>query len=315
MTRRVFVVVFPGCEIMDIAGPVQVLWEANAHQALYDVQYCGLCDTVATAQALFVSHLQPLPAAVGADDWVLVPGFRGSDGPAPAELCRWLQAAVHSGARICSICTGAFVLGAAGLLDGRRCTTHWKHIEALRLRYPQAQVFDNSLYIEDGPIVTSAGIAAGIDMAIGLVGQDGGQQLASTVAREMVVYMRRDGEQPQTSVYLQHQNHLRAGIHSVQQYLINNPTAEDTLEQLAARAHLSPRHLTRMFRQACGISIGEFRLQLRLERARTLLQHSHLTLEAIAAECGFSDARQLRRLWTKHVGRPPSTSRHEQNRP
>lgn len=308
MTRRVWFILFPGCEILDVAGPVQALSEASAYGAGYAVQYCGLEPVVRTAQGLEISGIQPLPE-VAADDWVFVPGFQLSGGAPPLGLIGWLRGAAAAGARMCAVCTGAFVLGEAGLLDGRRCTTHWKGINRLRERYPRASVLDNRLYIADGPIVTSAGIAAGIDMTIGLIEQDAGPMVAASVAREMVVYMRRDGDQPQASVYLEYQGHLNAGVHQVQQYLINNPLAEAGIDELAAIAHLSPRHLTRVFRQACGISIGEFRLRLRLERARTLLAHSDLKLEAIAAECGFADARQLRRLWSRHFGAPPSADR------
>jgi transcriptional regulator GlxA family with amidase domain len=311
MTRRVLFILFPGCEILDVAGPVQALSEAGAYGASYAVQYCGLEPTVRTAQGLEISSVQPLPAAE-AGDWVFVPGFQMAGGELPQGLIGWLRAAAAAGARICAVCTGAFVLGQAGLLDGRRCTTHWKGINRLRERHPRAIVLDNRLYIEDGPIVTSAGIAAGIDMTIGLLEQDAGPQVAAAVAREMVVYMRRDGDQPQASVYLQYQGHLNAGVHQVQQYLINNPLTDAGIDELATIAHLSPRHLTRVFRQACGISIGEFRLRLRLERARTLLAHSDLKLEAIAAECGFADARQLRRLWSKHFGASPSAGRSRQ---
>ncbi|HYF64107.1 MAG TPA: helix-turn-helix domain-containing protein [Herpetosiphonaceae bacterium] len=308
MTRRVWFALFPGCEILDVAGPVQALSEAGAYGAGFAVQYCGLEPAVRTAQGLEISGVQPLPE-VAADDWVFVPGFQMAGGGPPAGLGGWLRGAVAAGARVCAVCTGAFVLGAAGLLDGRRCTTHWKGINRLRELYPRAIVLDNRLYVADGPVVTSAGIAAGIDMTIGLLEQDAGPQVAASVAREMVVYMRRDGDQPQASVYLEYQGHLNAGVHQVQQYLINNPLAEAGIDDLAAIAHLSPRHLTRVFRQACGISIGEYRLRLRLERARTLLAHSDLKLEAIAAECGFADARQLRRLWSKHFGAPPSAGR------
>jgi len=306
--RRVYFVLFEGAEILDLAGPVQALWEARAFGALYDAQYCALTSSIRTAQGISMSDLAPLPDVTAAD-WVVVPGYQVDAMDMPKALIDWLREAAHSGARICSVCTGAFVLGEAGLLDGRRCTTHWKRIRELRERFPQARVQDDRLYVEDGQIISSAGIAAGIDMMINLLEQDAGAAIASAVAREMVVYIRRDGEHSQRSVYLEHQDHLNAAVHQVQQYLINAPTSTATLEELAAIAHISPRHLSRIFRRATGISIGAFRLGLRLEFAQNLMQHSPLTIDAIAAKCGFADARQFRRVWSKHVGSSPSAYR------
>jgi transcriptional regulator GlxA family with amidase domain len=309
MNRRVYFILFPGCEILDVAGPVQALSEAASYGTDYDIQYCALTPSIRTAQGLEIGALHSLPD-VTRTDWVFVPGYPIRTVQPPLAQIEWLRQAALTGARLCSVCTGAFALGQAGLLDERTCTTHWKHLNELRSRYPRAHVIDDRLYVVDGPIVTSAGIAAGIDMTIGLVEQDAGAVVASAVAREMVIYMRRDGTQPQISIYLEYQNHLNAGVHQVQQYLINNPTSEATLEDLAAIAHVSPRHLTRTFRRVTGISVGEFRLRLRLETAQTLMQQSHLKIEAIALECGFSDARQLRRLWARHFGSSPLTFRH-----
>lgn len=310
MARRVFFALFPGCEILDVAGPVQALFEARDHGAQYEIQYCALTPSVRTAQGLEFSSLIPLPDVTAAD-WVFVPGYPVITMQPPAALVEWLQHAAAKGARICSVCTGVFVLGQAGLLDGRRCTTHWKRIQELRRRFPRARVIDDRLYVEDGQILTSAGIASGIDMTINMIDKESGSAMASIVAREMVVYMRRDGSQSQTSVYLEFQDHLNAGVHEIQQYLINEPTSNATLEDLAAIAHMSPRHLSRTFRRVTGISIGEFRLRLRLEHARTLMRQSPLKMEDIAAKCGFSDARQLRRLWAKHFGSSPSVFRSQ----
>jgi transcriptional regulator GlxA family with amidase domain len=308
MTRCIYFALFPGAELLDFAGPVQAFGEAVAYGAQYDIQYCALSPSVRTAQGMEISGLQPLPE-VTPSDWVFVPGYPVLSDHPPSALVEWLRHVAANGSRIFSVCTGAFVLGEAGLLDGRYCTTHWKRINELRARYPRARVIDDRLYVEDGPIVTSAGIASGIDMTISILEQDAGIVVASAVAREMVVYMRRDGSQPQMSVYLQFQDHLNAGVHEVQQYLIKEPTSSATLDDLAAIAHVSSRHLTRTFRRVTGISIGEFRLRLRLEHAQTLMQQSQLKIDTIAEQCGFSDARQLRRLWNKHFGSSPSTFR------
>src|SRR5262249_16046040 len=140
---------------------------------------------IRTAQGLTLGALEPFPQ-VSESDWIFIPGFVLKDGMPPQVLIDWLHTAAYRGARLCSVCTGAFALGSAGLLDGRSCTTHWKRINELRERYPRANVLDDRLYVEDGQIVTSAGIAAGIDMTIGLLERDAGAALASAVARDMV---------------------------------------------------------------------------------------------------------------------------------
>jgi transcriptional regulator GlxA family with amidase domain len=201
------------------------------------------------------------------------------------------------------------MLGDAGLLDGRQCTTHWSRVDDLQHRFPRARVLTNRLFVEDGPIITSAGIVSGIDMALGLVEREHGPLVAVAAAREMVIYIRRDGSQRQHSVYLDYRTHLHPGVHRVQDWLIAHPEEGASLDKLARVAGLSPRHLTRVFRQATGVSIQEYRTRLRLERARSLLRDPGLTLEAIAVRCGFESSRQLRRIWKEAFGTPPSTAR------
>ena len=308
MRRRVVFALFPGCEVMDVAGPLQAFHEAAAYGAPYDVAYAAATPTARTAQGLELAGLAPFPD-VGPGDRVVVPGYPLATTRPPAALLAWLKRAAAAGAELCSVCTGAFALGEAGLLDGRRCTTHWKRVRELEARFPRAVVVGERLFVEDGPVVTSAGIASGVDMALALIERDGGPVLASSVAREMVVYLRRDGAHRQESVYLDYQTHLSPGVHQVQQHLVAHPESRETLAALGRRAGMSERHLTRTFRRATGISIHEYRERLRLERARDLLRNPTLTLAAIAAACGFADARQLRRVWTAHHGRPPRRDR------
>jgi transcriptional regulator GlxA family with amidase domain len=301
VTRRAFFALFPGCEVMDVAGPLQALHEAAAFGAPYETAYCAATPSVRTAQGLELAGLHPFPD-VGPGDRVIVPGYPLAGSRPPVSLVAWLRRAYEAGAEVCSVCTGAFALGEAGLLDGRRCTTHWRRVAELRARFPRAHVVGERLFVEDGRVVTSAGIAAGVDMTLALLERDGGPVLASAVAREMVVYVRRDGARGQESVYLDFQTHLSPGVHQVQQYLIANPTARDTLADLARLAETSERNLTRVFKRAVGISIHSYRDRLRIERARTLLQNPTLTVDAVAAACGFASARQLRRLWAARVG-------------
>ena len=311
--RRVVIVLFPGADVMDVAGPLQVFHEAGTFGTFYDISLVGTSPSVRIAQRLEISALQPLPE-VGPGDRVMVPGYPlGQPGPT-REMVRWLARAAAAGAETCGVCTGAFALGDAGLLDGRRCTTHWRRTKELQARFPRARVLPERLFVEDGSLVTSAGNAGGIDMSLALLERDCGPVLASAVARELVVYIRRQGSHAQTSVYLDYQTHLHPGVHQVQQYLVAHPESRSSLAELGRMVAMSERHLSRTFRRATGLSVRQYRERLRLERARDLLRNPRLTVDNVASACGFADARQLRRLWSSRFGAPPRAelARHEQ---
>ena len=305
--RRTIFAVFQGCEILDLAGPMQAFHEAAMFGARYVVSYHGATPAVRSAQGLELSGLAPLPD-VGPGDRVIVPGFPLARERVPPTLVEWLRRAHRAGVELCSVCTGAFALGEAGVLDGRACTTHWRRVGELRARFPRARVVGDRLFVDDEGIVTSAGISAGIDMTLALIERDFGPVVAGEVSREMVVYLRRDGAHRQDSVYLDYQTHLSPGIHQLQQHLVANPASRETLGELARIAGMSERNLTRVFKRATGISIHDYREQLRVERARDLMRNPMMTLDAIAAACGFADGRQLRRVWSVRFGEPPSTA-------
>jgi transcriptional regulator GlxA family with amidase domain len=306
---RVIFPILPQVEIMDLAGPLQVFHEANRHGARFEMLCCAMENEVPTEQGPWLGRLQSLPEPQEGD-FVLVPG-----GPvathmkAPNAILDWLRKAAFASARVGSVCTGAFVLGAAGLLDGRSCTTHWSRIEDLRRRFPKAHVLEDRLYVMDGPVFTSAGIASGIDVALALVEAEYGPHIASLAAREMVVYLRRDGNHRPESVYLDYRNHINQGVHRVQDWLSIHPEHAASLPELAEIAAMSVRSLTRQFREATGLSVNAFTKKVRLERAKDLLCDPGLTLEVVAERCGFQDARQLRRIWRAAYGKPPSASR------
>jgi len=302
--RRVVFALFPGCEVMDVAGPLQAFHEAAGFGMPYEIVHAAATSSVRTAQGLDFAGLVPFPD-VGPDDRVIVPGYTLADTRPPAALVAWVRRAAKAGAEVCSVCTGTFVLGEAGLLDGRRCTTHWKRVRELQRRFPRATVVGDRLFVEDGPVTSSAGIASGVDMALALLARDGGPVLASSVAREMVVYLRRDGSHAQESVYLDYQTHLSPGVHVVQQHLVAHPESSARLGELARMAGMSERTLTRAFRLATGISVRAYRERLRLERARDLMRNPTMTMDAIASACGYADARQLRRLWSARRGKSP----------
>ena len=308
---RVIVVLVPEVEILDLAGPLQVFHEARLLCGDYQVLSCAAEPRVRSNQGLWIADLAPLPEIQSpADTLVVVPGLRMASLPrVDPTVYSWLRAAHAAGARVASICTGAFVLGQAGLLDGRQCTTHWGQTDALQRAFPRSRVQTNRLFVTDGPITTSAGVASGIDMTLALVESQHGPRLAAAAAREIVVYLRRDGAQQQQSVYLDYRSHLHPGVHRVQDWLIAHAAEAFSLADLARIAALSPRHLTRVFRQSTGLSIREYASRLRLELAGVLLHEPGISIDAVATRCGFSSGRELRRHWRAAFGTTPSQSR------
>ncbi|MDI1464774.1 GlxA family transcriptional regulator [Catellatospora sp. KI3] len=314
-TGRIVVLVLAEVNLLDLSGPVQV-FDAAAHLgADYRIEYAAEGPRQRSAQGLLLAGLTSLPPLYPGD-LVLVPGPRlsptaGADGAplVPPTVTSWLAEAHRAGARIAAVCTGAAALGEAGLLNGRRCTTHWGLTEHLRRRYPAARVRDGALYIHDGPISTSAGISAGIDLALSLVERDHGPALTAAVARELVLYLRRGGDQQQLNPFLAHRDHLHPAVHRVQEYLVQHLDAQHTLDELAALACVSKRGLTRAFTAAIGLTPLEYQQGLRLELAGSLLAQTTLTVEAVAARCGFRDPRHFRRLFRARFGRTPSAAR------
>lgn len=291
---------------------MQVLHEANNLGANYELAFVALDRKVESIAGLAVSGLLRLPR-VGAGDLVIIPGSSALLDPKQRtqtqKLVEWVRESYDRGARIATVCVGAFLLGRAGLLDGRKCTTHWKRVEELAKRFPRAQVLRDQLFVYDGPIVTSAGISAGVDMTLSLVEADYGTPMVARIAREMVLHVRRQGADSQLNPLLGHRDHLESGVHAVQDLIANRPGDRHSLDDLASVAGVSRRHLTRLFRAATGISVAEYHTAIRLEHARTLLADPDLTIDAVAERCGLSDGRHLRRLWREAFGVSPSSGR------
>ncbi|GAA1691685.1 helix-turn-helix domain-containing protein [Glycomyces endophyticus] len=297
MTRVVFLLV-QHLHLLDLAGPAQVFSTAADLGLGYDVSFVADREDVTTAQGL------PLRAAtdwpdLGPGDLVLVPGWRSpktAGGPRLTESQAALLVSHHGrGGTVGSVCSGAFALGQAGLLAGRRCTTHHELQEELAQRHPEAAVLRDRLFVVDDRVVTSAGIASGIDLALHLVAVRHGPAVAARIARSMVVYARRDGDAAQDSAMLRHRSHLSDAVHRVQD-LIDARYAEPLrLADLAAAAGLSERTLTRRFTDATGMTPLRYQSTLRLERAEHLISQGSPT-ESAARAVGFGDARMLRRL-------------------
>lgn len=331
--QRILFLILDEVEILELAGPAQVFDIAARLGAPYSLHFCGLTQQVRSTQGLGLAQLEPLPE-VYSTDLIVVPGAQTllheldqtqvegvltgtsveyAKQTLSVEIRQWLIEAHKIGAHIASVCGGAIALGAAGLLDGRRCTTHWSVVSLLQQQYPKARVLDGILYVQDRGITTSAGVASGIDMAFSLLEQQCGPKLAAEVARQTVIYMRRNGSQRQQSIYLEYRNHLHPAVHKVQDWLIENTTEPTSLSELAAIANMSVRHFSRAFKEATGLTPLYYQQRLRLEVAANLMEQSNLSIEAIAARCGFDDARHFRRLWQRFFGASPSISRKQQS--
>ncbi|SDZ35402.1 transcriptional regulator, AraC family with amidase-like domain [Saccharopolyspora shandongensis] len=297
MSRVVFLLL-PGLHLLDLAGPAQAFSTAAGLGHRYQLSYVAQGDEVVSAQGLPL-HADTSWPALTRDDLVLVPGSRVADPPRWPKLhaasAERLRAHHAAGGTVASVCSGADALGQAGLLRGRRCTTHHDLQDELARRYPAASVVRDVLFVEDDRVITSAGIASGIDLALHLVATRHGPGAAARVARGMVVYARRNGDDQQASAMLRHRSHLNDAVHRVQD-LIDARFAESLpLAALAAAAGCSERTLTRSFVRATGLTPLRYQQVLRAERAEHLLSRG-ATAEAAAHAVGFADARMLRRL-------------------
>ena len=318
--HHIVFLVLPGVQMLDLAGPAQVFHTANRLGAGYCLTFCATTEQVTSAQGLTFTALSPLPDLTERTNatQVLVAGITSEDGALMRRVLddatrEWLQRAYHIGLPIASVCTGAFALAEAGLLDNKRCTTHWLDIVHLQQSYPLARVLDNLLFVQDGTITTSAGIASGIDMALWMVEQEFGALFAAQIARCMVVYLRRNGAQPQNSVFLEYRTHLDSDVHRAQDFILGHATERLTLDHIAHAAHLSNRNLSRLFKEATGLTPVQYQQRIRLALAQTLMGDTRLSVDAIAVKCGFEDARHFRRLWKARYGSAPSESRAEMN--
>ncbi|MFD7713605.1 GlxA family transcriptional regulator [Streptomyces sp. NPDC059785] len=297
MSHVVFFLV-PGVHLLDLAGPAQVFSTAADFGHPYTLSYVAERAQVPSAQGVPLGAGPDWPA-LGPEDLILVPGWRGRTlaggpviGAAPLRALRDHHAA---GGTVASVCAGAEALGRAGLLDGRRCTTHHDVQDELALRHPEAVVVRDVLFTADDRVVTSAGIASGIDLALHLVAARHGPAAAARVAREMVVYARRNGHEPQASAMLRHRSHLDDTVHRAQDLIDARFDRPLPLAALASAVGVSERTLTRLFGRATGLTPLRYQQTLRLERAEHLISHG-ATMDAAARSVGFEDPRMLRRL-------------------
>lgn len=225
-----------------------------------------------------------------------------------ADFNQWLIEQHEKGVRICGVCSGTYIVAQSGLLAHKECTTQWKLMSKLKHDFPLIKLVDNVIFVEDDKLITSAGVTSGIDLALNILEERHGPILAAEVAKEMIVYLRRNALSNQLSVYLQYRSHFNKDVHRVQSWIIENLKASFNLSDLADIANMSERNLSRIFKKATGVTVTDFILELRIERAKKLLYNPELSLSQVAEKCGLSE-RQLRRIWTAHKNSSLSSSR------
>lgn len=310
--RTVLIVLFDGVQSLDVTGPLEVFAHARDHAGdpAYHVRTASLGGVpIRTSSGLRITPDADLAAwGEQALDLLLIPGGHGSRHPDP-ELTAWVRAAAPRVTRLASVCTGAFLLAEAGLLDGRTATTHWAYSSQLAGKYPSVTVDPDPIFIKDGNLATSAGVTAGIDLALALLEDDLGRDMALTVARHLVVFLRRPGGQSQFSAQLQAQTATRKPIRHVQQWITEHPAETLTVETLALRANLSPRQFARAFTAEIGLTPGRYVDQVRIEAARRRLEDTADGIEEAARACGYGTSEAMRRAFIKTLGVSPAEYR------
>ncbi|MBF4557455.1 GlxA family transcriptional regulator [Pseudomonas sp. p50] len=306
MTSIAFVV-FEGFQSMALAAmPVFEYANFSAGEPLYDVSVLSEHGHTLRASGGLTVGTEAFDERVF--DTLIVVGGDSILEQAPAGVLSFLRDSVNATRRTASICSGAFVLAQAGLLEGRRATTHWAYARDLQARYPSIRVEEDRIYVVDGSIWTSAGMTAGIDLALAMVEKDHGAELARSVAQKLVMYHRRAGGQSQHSALLELEPKSDR-IQTVLAYAREHLAEALSVEQLADVARLSPRQFSRAFRAETGQSPAKAIENLRLEAARQLLERGRLTLDQIAIESGFSDPRRMREAFLRGFGQPPQVIR------
>jgi transcriptional regulator GlxA family with amidase domain len=304
-THQIGILVFDGLKMLDLSGPAEVFSEANLHGADYRLSIVSTDGAaVRSSIGMNVPVDSPADSSVPFDTVLVSGGDRFPDHPVDPALADAARTLAARAGRVASICTGAFILGAAGLLDGKRATTHWRHTSELARRHPSTQVEPDAIYVKDGTTYTSAGVTAGIDLALALLEEDHGPDLTRTVAQSLVVYMQRAGGQSQFSASLQGPVPQVPVLRAVTDAVQADPSADHSLPALARRVHVSPRHLTRLFRSELDTTPSKYVELIRFDLAKALLDAGRNATEAAEAS-GFPSYESLRRAFSRHLGISP----------
>jgi len=315
--QRIAIVGYDDVTALDIIGPMEVFAAANSAlgEAHYDTRVIAAKRSfIAETELTLGAHLTFAKAP--AFDTIIVAGGRGlRDAKIVAPIVAWLRERAPGTRRVVSVCTGIYALGLAGLIDGKRATTHWRFAADVARRFPNARLEPDALFIHDGQIHTSAGITAGIDLTLALVEADLGERIALAAARELVVYLKRPGGQLQFSEPLQFQTRAVDRFADLAAWMLRNLKKDLGVETLAARAGLGPRHFNRRFKETFGTSPARYVEQLRLDEARKRLPAPNQTVDSVAASVGYASSDAFRRAFERRFGLAPSTYRRQFARP
>nr|WP_283139877.1 helix-turn-helix domain-containing protein [Rhizohabitans arisaemae] len=300
------VAVYDGVVLLDVAGPVQVLHLSGG----YRIRLASIDGrSVRTDVGVPLGVDLALGELVGSVGTLLVPGYAPNVKHPAEPLLKLLPDLARRASRVASVCTGALLLAEAGLLDGRRATTHWAACADLASRFPLVTVEPDAIYVRDGPMVTSAGVTAGIDLALALVEEDHGPDIARAVAKRIVVFLQRPGGQSQFSVREAVATPRRPGLRQLLDTIAAEPAANHTLAAMADRVAVSERHLTRLFRREVGLTPGQYVERIRVEAAQTLLETSAAGVDSVAHRCGFGSSETMRRAFLQVLGTTPTAYR------
>jgi transcriptional regulator GlxA family with amidase domain len=313
-SKTIWFALVPGTGLLNIAGPWEVLGHTNdvLGRSAYELEVLGPRGPSAmTGHGLTLSGIRPLPRTLPRPpDALVIAGAPVRRTPEiTTELVTWVARFAARIPSIVSICTGAFVLGAAGLLDGRRATTHWIYLDELRARFPKAKIVDEGIFVRDGRIWTSAGVTAGIDLTLALVERDHGHEVAMTVAKRLVLFFRRSGNQAQFSGALQRQEQEPPALRNISGFVMEHLAEPLSVQQLARALGLSSRSLSRLCSEHFGEAPAALVRRLRIEEARRLLEETALPLKEITARTGIGDESTFWRLFTRRLGVTPAAYR------
>jgi transcriptional regulator GlxA family with amidase domain len=311
MTRQILILAPPRATLLDVAGPWEVFSRSSqAGKYLVSVVSTTKSKSVTTKFGLDLLCTQSIHTIKGDIDTLLIAGLPDPlDNLPNAELTAWLRSVAPRVRRLASVCTGAFHLAHAGLLRNRRATTHWRYCEQLAARYPDIAVDPNPIYVRDGNVYTSAGITAGIDLALAMVEEDCGHRVALDVARDLVVYLRRPAGQSQFSAALSQQTATRHCLRELQGWIVDHLDQRLAVEELAELANMSPRNFARLFAREVGTTPAKFVERLRVEAARRRLEEASDSVDAVAAQVGFGSSQSMRRSFLRHLRVTPADYR------
>lgn len=308
------VLVLPGVQMLDVMGPIDVFNEGARQAELPDKYQFELITNIsgpvrASNGILFHANSMLETCSAGIDTLLIAGSPTIATTKHDPDLIAWLQEQARHVRRLASVCSGAFLLAQAGLLDGRHVTTHWNASARLARNYPQVKVQADQIYVRDGSLYTSAGVSAGMDLALAMVEEDLGRKVALKVARELVMFLKRPGGQSQFSAHLAAQSSERNLIREVQAWVLEHLDRSLSVEELAVRAGMSTRNFSRQFKLDTGMTPAEFVENARLDSARRMLEETAASLKRIAARSGFSDQNGLRRAFLRRLGVSPSDYR------